>query len=162
MNCSSSWDSPTRQTGTPANYDSITSVAAALPCTASDQVSPYTKQKPNGRPAGKPALGKIRTPNLLLRREKVILILLIFHAPEERYDSNRDVVVFWGLDRNQRIQCVISEEALGDHFDGDNKNKLETFRSNRQAIEDIARRKYLSGRIEPDGTVLIRTADIPN
>jgi hypothetical protein len=70
--------------------------------------------------------------------------------------------VFWGLDRNQRIQCVISEEALDDHFSGDNRNKLEIFRANRQAIEDIARRKYLSGRVEPNGTVLIRTADIPN
>jgi Fic family protein len=87
---------------------------------------------------------------------------LVFPAPEERYDSNRDVVVFWGLDRNQRIQCVISEEALDDHFDGDNRNKLAIFRANRQAIEEIARRKYLSGRIEPDGTVLIRTADIPH
>ena len=87
---------------------------------------------------------------------------LIFPAPEERYDSSRDVVVFWGLDRNQRIQCVISEEALDDHFDGDNRNKLEIFRANRQAIEDIARRRYLSGHVEPDGTVLIRTADIPN
>jgi hypothetical protein len=30
----------------PANYDSITSAAAALPCTASDQLSPYAKQNP--------------------------------------------------------------------------------------------------------------------
>jgi hypothetical protein len=27
--------------------------------------------------------------------------------------------------------------------------------------QDIARRKYLSGRVESDGTFLIRTADIP-
>jgi Protein of unknown function (DUF1488) len=43
---------------------------------------------------------------------------------------------------------------------GDRRNKLEVFRENRQTIEDIARRKYLSGSVEPDGTVLIRTADI--
>jgi Fic family protein len=87
---------------------------------------------------------------------------LIFPAPEERYDTSRDVVVFWGQDRTQRIRCVISMEALDDHFHGDNRNKLEVFRENRPAIEDIARRKYLSGRVEPDGTVLIRTADIPH
>lgn len=87
---------------------------------------------------------------------------LIFPAPEERYDTSRDVVVFWGLDRNQRIRCVISEAALDDHFHGDNRNKLEVFRENRTAIEEIARRKYLAGYLEPDGTILIRAADIPH
>ena len=85
---------------------------------------------------------------------------LIFPAPEERYDTSRNVVVFWGLDRNQRIQCVISEEALDDHFHGNNRNKLEVFRENRPAIEELARRKYLSGNVKRDGSVLIRTADI--
>ena len=33
---------------------------------------------------------------------------------------------------------------------------------NRPVIEDVARRKYLSGQVEPDGTVMIRTADIPH
>jgi Fic family protein/DNA-binding transcriptional ArsR family regulator len=87
---------------------------------------------------------------------------LAFPAPEERYDIGRDVVVFWGLDRDQRIPCAISREALDDHFRGDNRNKLEVFRENRPAIEEITRRKYLSGRVEPDGTVLIRTADNPH
>jgi DNA-binding transcriptional ArsR family regulator len=85
---------------------------------------------------------------------------LAFPAPEERYEAGPDVVVFWGLDRDQRIRCVISREALDDHFGGDNRNKLEVFRENRPTIEEIARRKYLSSRVEPDGTVLIRTADI--
>ena len=87
---------------------------------------------------------------------------LAFPAPEERYDTRRDVVVFWGLDRNQSVPCAISREALDDHFRGDNRNKLEVFRENRPAIDEIARRKYLSGCVEPDGTVLIRTADIPH
>jgi hypothetical protein len=86
---------------------------------------------------------------------------LVFPDPEERYDTGRDVVVFWGLDKDQRIRCVISREALDDHFHGDNRNKLEVFRENRPAIEEMAQRKYLTGRIEPDGTILIRTADIP-
>jgi hypothetical protein len=85
---------------------------------------------------------------------------LIFPAPEERYDASRDGIVFWGQDRAQRVRCALSREALNDHFHGDNRNKLEVFRENHTAIEDIARSKYLSGRVEPDGTVLIRTADI--
>jgi hypothetical protein len=58
------------------------------------------------------------------------------------------------------IRCAISEEALDDHFQGDNRNKLEVFRENLPAIEEIARRKYLSGQVELDGSVLIRSADI--
>jgi hypothetical protein len=86
---------------------------------------------------------------------------LVFPAPKERYDNSREIVAFWGQDRTERIRCAISREALDDHFHGDNRNKLEVFAENRTAIENIARRKYLSGLIEPDGTVLIRTADIP-
>ena len=85
---------------------------------------------------------------------------LKFPAPEARYDGARDVVVFWGLDRDQRIKCAISEEALDDHFQGDNRSKLEVFRENLPAIEEIARRKYLSSKVETDGSVLISTADI--
>ena len=85
---------------------------------------------------------------------------LIFPAPEERHDASRDAIVFWGQDRAQRIRCAISREALDDHFHGDNRNKLEVFRENHPAIEGIARSKYLSDHVEPDGTVLIRTADI--
>jgi hypothetical protein len=40
--------------------------------------------------------------------------------------------------------------------------QLEVFRENRPTIEEIARRKYLSRRVEPDGTMLIHTADIPH
>jgi hypothetical protein len=85
---------------------------------------------------------------------------LTFPAPEARYDGARDVIVFWGLDRDKRIRCAISEEALDDHFHADSRNKLDVFRENLPAIEQIARRKYLSGQAELDGSVLIRTADI--
>jgi hypothetical protein len=81
-------------------------------------------------------------------------------AQKEAAARRRGVVVFWGIDRDKRIRCAISQEALDDHFHGDNTNKIAVFRENLAAIEEIARRKYLSGRVEPDGTVLIRTADI--
>jgi len=84
---------------------------------------------------------------------------LEFPAPDERYVSGREVVIFWGQDGDTRVRCEISREALDDHFHGDNKDKLEVFRANRRAIEDIARRKYLAGRMESDGSVLIRTEE---
>ena len=85
---------------------------------------------------------------------------LTFPTAEERYIFNREVVVFWGQDGDTRVRCEISREALDDHFHGDNKDKLEVFRANRRAIEDIARRKYLAGQTEPDGSVLIRTVEL--
>jgi len=58
------------------------------------------------------------------------------------------------------VPCEISQEALDDHFGGDGKDKVEVFRANRKAIEEIARRKYLAGQTEPDGSVLIRTVEL--
>ena len=84
---------------------------------------------------------------------------LQFPKPEEKYNSDRGVVVFWGQDGETRVRCEISREALDDHFHGDNKDKLEVFRSNRRAIEEEARRKYLAGLTEADGAILIRTLD---
>ena len=42
------------------------------------------------------------------------------------------------------MRCEISREALDDHFRGDNRDKLEVFRANRQVIEREARQKYLA------------------
>jgi hypothetical protein len=58
------------------------------------------------------------------------------------------------------VRSAIRREALDDHFQGDNKDKLEVFRANRRVIEQEARRKYLHGETEPDGSVLIRTGDL--
>jgi Fic family protein len=85
---------------------------------------------------------------------------LRFPVTEERYVFDRQVVMFWGQDGEARVRCEISEEALDDHFGGDGKDKLAVFRDNRAAIEEEARRKYLAGRTEPDGAVLIRTGDL--
>jgi Fic family protein len=86
---------------------------------------------------------------------------LEFPMPDEKYDFGRDSVVFWGQDGQARVRCQISREALDDHFGGDEtKDKLAVFRGNRKAIEEEARRKYLSGRTEPDGALFIRTLDL--
>jgi hypothetical protein len=77
-----------------------------------------------------------------------------------RYDSSWDAVEFWGKDGATRVRSAISRESMDDHFHGDNKNKLEMFRAHRRAIEQITRRKYLSGRLEADNSVLVRTRDI--
>jgi transcriptional regulator with XRE-family HTH domain len=85
---------------------------------------------------------------------------LVFPNPCARKDSMRDVVVFEGEDGDKVVPCAISREALDDHFDGDNKDKLKVFTANRERIEHEARRKYLSGRTEPDRSVFISTSDL--
>jgi hypothetical protein len=83
-----------------------------------------------------------------------------FPDPDERYSVDRGVVAFWGQDGQTRIRCAISREALDDHFQGDNKDKLEVFRANRKKIEQEVRRKYLAGQTEADDSVLVRTMDL--
>lgn len=78
----------------------------------------------------------------------------------KKYVFDREVVVFWGQDGEKRVRCEISKETLDDHFGGDGKDKVEVFRGNRRAIQEIARRKYVAGQTEPDGSVVIRTADL--
>lgn len=85
---------------------------------------------------------------------------LEFPEPNEQWIFDREVVVFWGQDADTRVRCEISQQALDDHFGGHGKDKLQVFRANRKAIEDFARKKYLAGQVEPDGSVLIRTLDL--
>jgi hypothetical protein len=88
---------------------------------------------------------------------------LEFAAPAARYDFDRDVVTFLGFAAGATIRCAISREALDDHFGADGLDKearLRVFRENRNAIEVLARRKFLESPIEERGTVLIKTNDV--
>ena len=86
----------------------------------------------------------------------------VLNFPDENphYDSLRDIALFNGSDRESAIRCAISREALEDHFDGDSEKPLAVFRANRERIEHEARRKYLAGQLEADGSILIRTTDL--
>jgi hypothetical protein len=68
----------------------------------------------------------------------------------------------WGLDRDQRISSAISTETLDHRFRSNNKNEFEEFREICPAIEETARRKSPSVRVELNGTVLKRTVHIPH
>jgi transcriptional regulator with XRE-family HTH domain len=85
---------------------------------------------------------------------------LVFLEKKESYEPNRMVVLFVGRDGYKEIICAISAEALEDHFHGEGKNSLKVFQANRDNIEHEARRKYLAGTLETNGSVLLKTADI--
>jgi len=72
-----------------------------------------------------------------------------------------DSIVFWGNDGDKRIRFRILREALDDHFSEDGRLRPDAaFKKYRRDIEALARRKYLLGRRELDGSVLIRTNEI--
>jgi hypothetical protein len=86
-----------------------------------------------------------------------------FEAPAVGYDSNRDVVFWFGKAGVGGIRCAISREALEDHFgaDGlDGAGRLRAFREHRPMLERFARIKYLTWPIEEPSSVLIRTEDV--
>lgn len=85
---------------------------------------------------------------------------LVFPEPKGRYDSELEAVFFKGKDREKTVRCAISQEALEDHFGGDNKDPLKIFIANRERIEHEARCKYLANNLEADGSILIRTSDL--
>jgi len=85
---------------------------------------------------------------------------LVFPEPRERYDFDREVVLFRAIDHKKTVRCAISQEALEDFFGDDDKNPLKIFVANRERIEHEARRKYLTSRLESDGSILIRTSDL--
>ena len=86
---------------------------------------------------------------------------LTFPAPMESEVFGRDMVLFYGQDGEACVRCQITNEALDDHFQGGGKDKLEVFRANREPIEKEARRRYLAGDTELDGSIVIRKDDLP-
>lgn len=84
--------------------------------------------------------------------------VLVFPEPAER--STGEAVLFRGRDGDKRVPCGISRETLEDHFDSDNRDLLKVFRENRERIEHEARRKYLAGLLEANGSVLIKSMDL--
>ena len=85
---------------------------------------------------------------------------LVFTDPASSYDSSQGVT-FWGEDGAHRVRCRISREALDDHFsEGDRLRPEAAFKKHRPEVEALARRKYLQGQQQPDGTVLITTQDL--
>lgn len=81
----------------------------------------------------------------------------------ERYDPDRDLVLFPARTPGGEITCAVSGEALKDRFGtrgGGEGARLSAFRVHRDEIEAAVRRKYEAGRTERDGSLLIRSSDL--
>lgn len=86
---------------------------------------------------------------------------LAFPAPMESEVFGRDMVLFYGQDDEAVVRCLITGEALDEHFQGAGKDRVEVFRANRELVEQEIRRRYLAGDTELDGSILIRSGDLP-
>ena len=82
-----------------------------------------------------------------------------FIQANQIYDNIGQVVVFYGKSGEKSVKCQIGKEALDDYF-GDKKTPLRNFQDNHEIIEHIARKKYLNGKFENDGSLLIKTMDL--
>jgi hypothetical protein len=97
------------------------------------------------------------------QRSLVPDIDLTFDDPVPVYDFSRDVIVFDGKSGGTVVPCAISREALDDHFGTDTldqQGRIEAFRKNRETIQNMAQKKYMSWPIEDPGTILIKTTDV--
>ena len=84
---------------------------------------------------------------------------VVFDEPATR-DADGGIV-FWGNDGDTRVRFRISRAALADHFsERDRLRPDAAFKKHRHEIEGLARRKYLVGKKEADGTIAIETLDI--
>ncbi|MCU7871922.1 MAG: DUF1488 domain-containing protein [Candidatus Thiodiazotropha sp. (ex Lucinoma borealis)] len=79
----------------------------------------------------------------------------------EAWDGSRDVVMFPANLDGKRIQCGISWEALTDNYCGNDVSAIDCFKANRGVIETKATQLIERQRFEPDGSVLILSADGP-
>jgi hypothetical protein len=78
----------------------------------------------------------------------------------ETWDPSRNAAVFPADEDERRFQCAISLEALQERFGAPEKlEALQAFRNHRGRIERVAERLIRRRRLEPDGSVLIRTQD---
>ena len=82
--------------------------------------------------------------------------------PSEAANVGPGGVTFAALVRGARVVCVVSCDALQEHFgvrEIDRPRAIGIFDVKRRRIESVARGKILDGGFEPDGSVFLRSAD---
>lgn len=86
---------------------------------------------------------------------------LIFDEATYRWDFDRFAMAFIAHDGEKRVQCLVSGEALEDHFGavGSREGMEAAFLAHREEIEEKARQLYRAGHVDEHGRVLLRSSD---
>lgn len=69
-------------------------------------------------------------------------------------------ISFRAIVDGQTCACIITDEALQDHFGAKHGSPESAFDLNRRRIEEIARGMIEGHRVSADGRVVIKSADI--
>ncbi len=86
-----------------------------------------------------------------------------FDPNRAAYNSGIDTVSFHAEANGLPIACSVSREALLDHArrsGGSGEELLEIFHDNSSAVGRLAKRKFETNALEPNGSILIRSADL--
>lgn len=85
----------------------------------------------------------------------------ILFSGKRAWDSNRDGMSFQVEVDGKKTRCLISREALEDHYGAhQGKTVEEAFDNNQLAIEDVARNIISNNQVDAQGEYLIRSQDI--
>ena len=77
------------------------------------------------------------------------------------WEPKRDSMSFEVVVDGKKTRCLISREALEDHYGADQLSKVEkSFVDNQSSIEDVARKIINKGQIANSGECLIRSQDV--
>jgi hypothetical protein len=78
-------------------------------------------------------------------------------------DARRGIVRFAMKDGTKRVDILVSNAALDDidYVSRADCSYFHRFKEHRLQLESIARAKYAKGYVEIDGTVCIKTNDLP-
>lgn len=98
-----------------------------------------------------------------MTRSLVPGLALTFDAPAMRYDAVHGVVRFDARTAREPVSCMISREALDDHFGTDGMTAAERVAralEQRPVLERLAAWKFSQWPIEKTGQVLVKTGDV--
>jgi hypothetical protein len=86
---------------------------------------------------------------------------LIDFSGNRAWDPSRDSMSFEVTVDGKKTRCLISREALEDHYDADQGKTVEqAFDDNRFEIEDVAGKIIQSDQVDSQGEYLIKSEDI--
>ena len=88
---------------------------------------------------------------------------LTFEPARTQYDADRDIVRFMGMDGVLMVRCAVSREALMDKARSTlatDEDLVDIYIFHADVIQQIAVRKYAAQQTEPDGLILVKTADL--
>ncbi|RYD85874.1 MAG: DUF1488 domain-containing protein [Sphingomonadales bacterium] len=91
------------------------------------------------------------------------IISFVFDPNRAAYDGSVDTVSFYAEANGRPIACSVSREALLHHArksGGSGEELLNIFHDNSSAVGRLAKRKFETNALEPNGSILIRSADL--